>query len=156
MRASGTAGKIGRAMNTQRSAALPARAKALHVVLEKYPGAVAEPAPAPRGAAPLGMMFKVMGKMFAVLSLRGDEYVVLKCDPHLAEMLRAQYEGIGRRTHLDPHHWIAVRLDADVPKKEIEHLAAQSYALVCAGLTRKQQADLATLRGKQASVFPKF
>ena len=38
-------------------------------------------------------------------------------------------------------------LDADVPKKEIERLAAQSYALVCASLTRKQQADLAALRG---------
>jgi len=111
--------------------------------LEKLPAAEAVPAPAPRGAAPLGLMFKIMGKMFAVLSLRGDEYVVLKCDPHLADMLRAKYEGIGRRTHLDPRHWIAVSLDADVPKKEVERLAQQSYALVVSGLTKKQQAELA-------------
>ena len=100
---------------------------------------------APTGVAPLSLMFKIMGKMFAVLSLRGDEYVVLKCDPHLAGMLRAQYEGVGHRTHLDPRHWIAVALDADVPAKEIERLAIQSYALVSASLTRKQQAELAAL-----------
>ena len=135
-----------RATKPESPATLPARTKALKAVLEKFPGAVAEPAPAPRGGAPLGLMFKVMSKMFAVLSLRGDEYVVIKCDPHLAGILRTEYEGIGHRTHLDPRHWIAVRLDADVPKKEIERLAAQSYALVCAGLTRKQQAELAALR----------
>jgi len=78
--------------------------------------------------------------------LRGDEYLVLKCDPHLAEMLRAQYEGVGHRTHLDRRHWIAVDLDADVPGKEIERLAAQSYALVAASLTRRQQAELAVAR----------
>jgi predicted DNA-binding protein (MmcQ/YjbR family) len=123
------------------------RTKALKAFLEKRPNAAVVPVTAPKGVSPLALMFKVMGKMFAVLSLRGDEYVVLKCDPHLAEVLRAQYEGVGHRSHLDPRHWIAVNLDADVPKKEIERLAAQSYALVSASLTRKQQAELAALRG---------
>ena len=92
------------------------------------------PVAAPKGVSPLALIFKIMGKMFAVLSLRGDEYVVLKCDPYLAEVLRAQYEGVGHRSHLDPRHWIAVNLDAEVPKKEIERLAAQSYELVSASL----------------------
>jgi predicted DNA-binding protein (MmcQ/YjbR family) len=78
-------------------------------------------------------MFKIMGKMFAVLSLRGDEFVVVKCEAHLAEALRAQYKGIGHRTHLDPRHWIAIELDADVPKSEIERLAASSYGCVPVG-----------------------
>ena len=30
-----------------------------------------------------------MGKMFAILAVRGSENVILKCDPHLAEMLRS-------------------------------------------------------------------
>jgi len=128
--------------------ALSARTHALKVFLEARPGTAAVPVTAPKGATPLALMFKIMGKMFAVLSLRGEEYVVLKCNPHLAEMLRAQYQGVGRRTHLDPRHWIAVELDADVPRKEIERLAAQSYELVSASLTRKQQAELAALRGK--------
>jgi len=127
---------------------MPARTKALKAFLEALPGAAAVPVTAPKGTAPVAVMFKIMGKMFAVLSLRGDEYVVLKCDPHLAEMLRAQYEGVGHRTHLDPRHWIAVKLDADLPKKEISRLVAQSYELVSASLTRKQQAELAALRGE--------
>jgi predicted DNA-binding protein (MmcQ/YjbR family) len=81
-----------------------ARANVLKTFLEKRPGAAAGPVAAPKDAAPLGLMFKIMGKMFAVLSLRGDEYVVLKCDPHLAEMLREQYKGVDHRTHLDPRH----------------------------------------------------
>jgi predicted DNA-binding protein (MmcQ/YjbR family) len=129
------------------STTLSSRTKALKTFLETRPGAAAVPVAAPKAVMPLALMFKIMGKMFAVLSLRGDEYVVLKCDPHLAETLRSQYEGIGHRTHLDPRHWIAVKLDADVPKKEIERLAALSYALVAASLTRKQQAELVALRG---------
>ena len=124
-----------------------ARTQALKAFLEKRPGAAAVPVSPPKGGAPLSLMFKIMGKMFAVLALRGQEFVVLKCDPHVAEMLRAQYKGVGHRTHLDPRHWIAIDLDADVSKKEIERLAIQSYDLVSASLTRKQQAELAALRG---------
>jgi predicted DNA-binding protein (MmcQ/YjbR family) len=51
----------------------------------------------------------------------------------------------GQRSHLDRRHWISVNLDADVPAAEIERLATHSYELVCAGLTRKQKAELAEL-----------
>ena len=61
------------------------------------------------------------------------------------EILQAQYEGVGHRSHLDRRFWISVSLDADVPAAEIARLSADSYALVCAGLTRKQKAELAML-----------
>ena len=124
---------------------LSAPTAALKAVLDAKPGAVAEPAPAPRAAAPSALLYKVMGKMFAILSTRGTEAVSLKCDPHLAEILREQYQGVGHRYHLDRRHWISVSLDADVPADEVERLVAQSYDLVCAGLTRKQRAELAAL-----------
>jgi predicted DNA-binding protein (MmcQ/YjbR family) len=110
--------------------------------LEAKPKAVAEPA-----SAPGAVIYKVMGKMFAILSTRNFEGVSLKCDPHLAEVLREQYSGVGHRYHLDRRHWISVRLDADVPLDEIERLVAQSYDLVCAKLTRQQRAQL----GSQAT-----
>jgi predicted DNA-binding protein (MmcQ/YjbR family) len=100
------------------------------------------PVSAPRGGEPIALMFKVMGKVFAVLALRGEEYVVLKCDPHLVDVLRDKYAGVGHRSHLDRRYWISVSLGADVPKTEIGRLAAQSYALVCANLTGKQKAEL--------------
>ena len=121
------------------------RASALKAILEAKPGATAEPMTASRGSEPLVVLYKVMGKMFAILSARDDQFVILKCDPHLAELLRGQYAGVGHRSHLDRRFWISVDLDADVPADEVERLAAHSYDLVCAGLTRKQKAELAAL-----------
>ncbi len=116
------------------------RTAAVQASLGAKPGAMADPASAP-GAT----IYKVMGKMFAILSIKGVEAVSLKCDPHLAEILREQYAGVGHRYHLDRRHWISVSLDADVPAEEIERLAAHSYELVCAKLTRKQRAELEAL-----------
>ena len=113
-------------------------------VLAAKPGAVSRPIAAPRATSPNALIYYVGAKMFAILSVRGTEYVILKCDPAFAELVRAQYAGIGHRSHLDKRHWIAVDLDSDVPAKEIKRLVAHSYELVCAGLTRKQQAELAT------------
>lgn len=119
---------------------------ALKAALDAKPGAVAVPVSAPKGRTPLALMFKVMGKLFAILSMRGKAFVILKCDPHLAEILREQYAGVGHRSHLDRRFWIAVDLDSDVPPEEIGRLADASYDLVSAGLTRKQKAELAALR----------
>ena len=87
-------------------------------------------------------IYKVKDKMFAILATRGVAAVSLKCDPHLAEILREQYAGVGHRYHLDRRHWISVTLDADVPVSEIVRLVDQSYDLVRANLTRAQRAEL--------------
>ena len=124
----------------QRTAALKAR-------LDAKRGVTTIVGMAPRSSTPNALRYKVMEKMFAILSVKGAEWVVLKCDEHLVDLLKAQYAGIGHRTHLDPRRWICVALDADVPEAEIERLADHSYDLVCSELTRKQQADL---RGEAA------
>lgn len=121
------------------------RTEALKACLAAFPGAVGEPMTSSRGSTPLVLIFKVRGKMFAILSVRGDEYVILKSDPHLAEVLREQYAGVGHRSHLDRRFWISVDLAADVPAEEIERLAASSYDLIRAGLTKKQKAELLAL-----------
>jgi predicted DNA-binding protein (MmcQ/YjbR family) len=87
-------------------------------------------------------MYKLMGKIFAILEIRRIQCVILKCDPHLAEILREQYAGVGHRSHLDRRFWICVDLDADVPEAEIVGLVEQAYALVRRALTRKQKAAL--------------
>ena len=121
------------------------RTEALKAVLEAYPGAEAVPVPMPHGRPPPAVMYKVMAKVFAILTIKGEEAVILKHDPHLGEILREQYRGIGdHRTHLS-RNWMRVALDADVPPDEVERLVASSYALVCSGLTKKQRAQLATL-----------
>ncbi len=121
------------------------RSDALKAVLDAKPGAVGEPMTAARGSKPLVLIYKVMGKMFAILALRGAPNVILKCDPHLAEVLRGHYRGVGHRSHLDRRFWISVDLDSDVPESEVRRLAGHSYEQVCAGLTRKQKAELEAL-----------
>ena len=127
-------------MSTQQK--LDRRRAALLAYIEAKPGAVAKPMSAPRASTPSYVIYKVMGKMFAIVTIRGVENVILKCDPNLAQALRDQYAGVGHRSHLDRRFWISVTLDADVPIKEIKRLVAH-YELVCSGLTRKQQAALA-------------
>jgi predicted DNA-binding protein (MmcQ/YjbR family) len=98
---------------------------------------------APRGRTPVATVYKVVDKMFAIVGLGKVEHVILKCDPHLVEVLRETYAGVGHRSHLDRRYWISVELQADVPAEEIDRLVDQSYDLVCASLTRKQRAELA-------------
>ena len=90
-------------------------------------------------------IYKVMGKMFVILSVKNRESVNLKCDTHLIDILKSRYEGVGHRGHLDHRFWIDVRLDADVPMDEAKRLVQGSYERVLAGLTRKQRAELAAL-----------
>jgi len=112
--------------------------------LASKPGAAAGPVLAPRGRTPVAMMYKVFGKTFAIVGLGKTEHVILKCDPHLVDVLKEAYAGVGHRSHLDRRHWISVELDADVPADEIGRLVEQSYDLVCATLTRKQRRELGT------------
>src|ERR1044072_7056950 len=106
------------------------RTAAVMAVVEAMPGAVAEPMTASRGSTPLVILSKVMRKMSATLSVRDTEFVILKCDPYRAELLRDQYAGVGHRSHLDRRFWISVDLDSDVPPDEIEKLIHHSYDLV--------------------------
>lgn len=124
---------------------LTPKTKTLKKLLDAMPGAVAHPYIPPRATEPLILMYKVKGKMFAILSVRREEYVIVKCEPPLADMLREQYTGIGHRSHLDKRFWISINLDADVPLKETKGLVKSSYALVCESLTRKQKAEPAAL-----------
>jgi predicted DNA-binding protein (MmcQ/YjbR family) len=115
------------------------QAAGAQAAIEAKPGALGGTPPTASGVT----IYKVMGKMFAILTTLRTPNVILKCDPHLAEILREQYAGVGHRSHLDRRFWIAVDLDADVPAGEVERLVGQSYALVCEGLTKAQRAALA-------------
>jgi predicted DNA-binding protein (MmcQ/YjbR family) len=121
---------------------LTRRAAAVKGWVEAMPGAVAEPFSARKTSPPVAILYKVMDKIFAILSVRQIENVILKCDPHLVRMLRERYAGIGHRSHLDRRYWISVTLNADVPSKEIKRLVAQSYNLVCGKLSAKQKAEV--------------
>ena len=85
--------------------------------------------------------FKVGGKIFAITRFEGG--VSLKCDPELAEQLRASYAAIKPGYHLNKRHWNTVTLDGDVPDAMVCELIEDSYALVVAALPRAVRNGLA-------------
>jgi len=104
----------------------------------RLPGA-AEDYPFGDGVA----VFKVGGRVFALVSLEGDPGSVnLKCDPELALELRARYSAVRPGYHQDKRHWNTVDLDGSIDKDEFREMIDHSYGLVVAALPRAQRARL--------------
>ena len=97
--------------------------------------------PAATEGTPFGpdnIVFKVRGKMFALLAL--DEVptaVNLKCDPDRALELRDRYEQVRPGYHMNKKHWNTVVLDGAIPDKEVREMIDHSYELVAASLPKK-------------------
>jgi len=96
------------------------------------------------------LVFKVMGKMFALTSLdnweKGESKINLKCNPDKAEELRGEYEGIKPGFHMNKKHWNTVTINySDVSDDLVRELINHSYELVVKGLTKKMQAELENL-----------
>ncbi|AWX44990.1 hypothetical protein HME9304_01997 [Flagellimonas maritima] len=89
------------------------------------------------------LVFKVMGKMFALISLkRLPPQCNLKCDPERAVQLREQYDGdILPGYHMSKTHWNTLLLD-NLPPILIVELLNHSYDLVVSGLTKKLKEEL--------------
>jgi predicted DNA-binding protein (MmcQ/YjbR family) len=88
-------------------------------------------------------VFKVGGRIFALCGLTGRPDVSLKCDPPLAEALRARYPAVRPGYHLNKRHWNTVDLDGSVPADELAELIDHSWELVVAKLPRRQRDALA-------------
>jgi predicted DNA-binding protein (MmcQ/YjbR family) len=88
-------------------------------------------------------VFKVRGKMFALSRLAGRPLTVsLKCEPELAEQLRATYPAVRPGYHLNKRHWNTVEVDGSLPDRLLLDLIEDSYDLVVAGLPKRVQAEL--------------
>jgi len=91
------------------------------------------------------LVFKVMGKMFALVDIEMFESVNLKCDPERAVELREQFQGIQAGWHMNKKHWNTIKFGADVSEKLIQELVIHSYDLVVSKLPKYKQAELKAL-----------
>lgn len=74
---------------------------------------------------------KPEGKMFALVSEKSDLVrISLKCDPLLAETLRAKYETVMPGYHLNKKHWNTIVLTGQLDWPEVQGLIRHSYDLV--------------------------
>lgn len=91
------------------------------------------------------LVFKVMGKMFALCGLNHVPLRVnLKCDPDRALQLREEHDGIIEGWHMSKKHWNTIYLDRISPKLVAE-LIDHSYDLVVSKFTKKLRAELDAL-----------
>ena len=91
------------------------------------------------------LVFKVMGKMFALADVDSFNFINLKCDPEKAAELREIYNAIKPGYHMSKTHWNSVYVNSDVSDKMIYQLIDDSYNLIVSSLTKKLQAELKTL-----------
>jgi predicted DNA-binding protein (MmcQ/YjbR family) len=90
------------------------------------------------------LVYKVGGKIFALLDVEDFWGVNLKCDPERAVELREHYDGVKPGYHMNKVHWNTVTPvpDSDVDAKLFWELLIHSYELVRTSLTKKILAGL--------------
>ena len=77
------------------------------------------------------LVFKVAGKMFALLDMSDDSRgITLKCDPTMAIELREKYSAVTPAWHFNKKHWNTIYIDGSIPDKEIFGWIDHSYKLV--------------------------
>lgn len=91
------------------------------------------------------LVFKVMGKVFALTSLNDPDNCNLKCDPEKAIELRSNFGAVKPGYHMNKVHWNTITYNQDLSDQEILKLVDHSYELVVNGLTRKLKQELKEL-----------
>ena len=91
------------------------------------------------------LVFKVMGKIFALLDLEYPHSINLKCDPVRAIELREIYDEIIPGYHMNKQHWNTVDLTGTLDDKFVQELIDHSYELVINHLPNKTKKELEQL-----------
>lgn len=92
------------------------------------------------------LVFKVMGKMFALTGLEHEEFTVnLKCDPDRSAELRDEYSDVRPGYHMSKLHWNTVAFEGELTDDFLRELIDHSYDLVVKGLRKKDREALENL-----------
>ena len=83
------------------------------------------------------LVFRVLGKIFAMVDLDDTEWFVLKCDPDYALELRDRHTEIAPAYHMNKKHWNQLNLFGMLPDELVQSLIRHSYNLVVSKLPRK-------------------
>lgn len=93
------------------------------------------------------LVFKVLGKMFALVSLKkwesGEGFINLKCNPDYAIELREAYDSIKPGYHMHKQQWNSVYIHTgEISSKLLTELIDHSYNMVVKGMTKKMRDSL--------------
>lgn len=113
------------------------------------------------------MVFKVKGKMFALLSYGSGStpdqrpQMNLKCDPLEAIQLRDVFDDVIAGYHMNKKHWNTLYLSdahnlSDLPEGEVQRQIDNSYRLVVKGMTKAQRSSLEMQYSNEQLYGPDF
>lgn len=88
------------------------------------------------------LVFKVMGKMFALTDIEHFSFINLKCDPERAVLLREAYPGIEPGYHMHKKSWNSVMMDGSIPDRMIREMIDDSYNLIARSLSKNLKENL--------------
>lgn len=87
------------------------------------------------------LVFRVVGKIFAMLDLERPDVVSLKCNPDYALQLREEHPEISGAWHMNKKYWNQVNLSGHLEDELVQGLVRHSYAEVVKKLTQKERAE---------------
>ncbi|MDO5112219.1 MAG: MmcQ/YjbR family DNA-binding protein [Clostridia bacterium] len=95
--------------------------------------------------------YMLCGKQFAAVCTpdpehalhKGRTMVILKCDPQLAELYRAQFADVVPGFYCNKQHWNSVYLDGAVPEDTLRSMCDMAYDLILHKLPKKVQQQIA-------------
>ena len=97
------------------------------------------------------LVFRIGGKIFAMMDLENTEWFVLKCQPEYAIELREYYPEITAAWHMNKKHWNQLNLFGNLPDNLVQSLIQHSYNEVVKKMPRKlkSEKDISVLHDKE-------
>jgi len=87
-------------------------------------------------------VYRVAGKIFALMVDKEPLSINLKCNPMYAVELRSIYSSVIPGYHMNKKHWNTVMVQGDVDEKLLKELIDHSYTLIVESLTKKERETL--------------
>jgi predicted DNA-binding protein (MmcQ/YjbR family) len=88
------------------------------------------------------LVFTVKGKMFCGTEITTFELINVKCDPEKAIQLRHQYKEVIPAHYMNKKHWNSITTKGTITSDQFKEWIKNSYDLVVAGLSKKNQKEL--------------
>jgi predicted DNA-binding protein (MmcQ/YjbR family) len=88
------------------------------------------------------LVYKVLGKMFALADVDQFDSINLKCEPERAIELREEYPGVMPGYHMNKKHWNTILMDGSINDTLIKSWIDHSYNLVVSSLPKRQKIAL--------------
>ncbi len=92
------------------------------------------------------LVFKVMGKIFALADIDDFQSINLKCNPELAVTLREEYPEVLPGYHMNKKHWNTIGTLGTIRASQFREWIDHSYDLIVRSLPKTKQESLKEMR----------